>query len=397
MRKIVVATFTTMLLLTLLYTGLACQEAPEPTDTGISRYGAEANPTGNPIGGGEGYTDIIEPGAADFLVSTKSELLNAIDEIASGGTSADIVGELPIRLAGVTPGKTIYVADEAKIDMTGEKNIVIPAGVTLASGRGRDGSPGGLIYTDDLKDASGKVWSTLFKAGDNVRITGLRLRGPDSEIGGDAYEYELYDGIAADGTSGLEVDNCEIFDWSAAGIALYESQTVHVHHNYIHHCHRTGYGYGVAVSGATAAIEANLFDHNRHSIMGTMGYPLSNYEACYNHFLEHTNGHAIDMHGGNDVNDASVPAGGTITIHHNTFQETGHSAVNIRGIPATGASVYANWALYDPDEHSPEWIFLQSLDSLDGHTPYERMEVYDNWYGTGAPPPTQPASQNMMW
>jgi hypothetical protein len=386
MRKIVVATFTTMLLLTVLYTGLACQESPEPTDTGISRYGAEANPTGNPIGGGDGYTGIMGPGAADFLVNNKSELLSAIDQVASGGMPTGTVNELPIRLAGVTPGKIIYVADEAKIDMTGEKNIVIPADITLASGRGRDGSPGGLIYTDDLKDASGRVWNTLFKVGDNVRITGLRLQGPDSEIGRDAYEYELYDGVAALGTSGLEVDNCEIYNWSAAGIALYESQTGHVHHNHIHHCHRTGYGYGVAVSGATAAIEANLFDHNRHSVMGTMGYPLSEYEACYNHFLEHANGHAIDMHGGNDVNDASVPAGGTITIHHNTFEESGHSAVNIRGIPATGALVYANWALDDPSEHSPEWIFLQSLDGLDGHTQYERMEVYDNWYGTGSPP-----------
>jgi hypothetical protein len=387
MRKIVVTCFTTMFLLTLLSIGLACQEAPGPTDTDISRYGAGANPTGNPIGGGEGYTDIIEPGAADFLVSTRSELLNAINEIASDGMSADIVGELPIRLAAVAPGKTIYVADDARIDMIGEKNIVIPAGVTLASGRGRDGSPGGLVYTDDLKDASGKVWNTFFNVEDNVRITGLRLGGPDPKIGKDPYEYELYDGIAAQGTSELEVDNCEIFNWSAAGIALYQSQTAHVHHNYIHHCHRNGYGYGVAVAGATAAIEANLFDHNRHSIMGTMGYPLSNYEACYNHVLAHANGHAIDMHGGNDVNDASVPAGGTIIIHHNTFEKTGHSAVNIRGIPATGASVYANWALDDPDEHSPEWVFLQSLDSLDGHTPYERMEVYDNWYGGSAPPP----------
>jgi hypothetical protein len=157
-----------------------------------------------------------------------------------------------------------------------------------------------------------------------------------------------------------------------------------VHHNYIHHCRRTGFGYGVAVSGCSALIEANLFDYNRHSIMGTRGYPLSSYEARYNVFEVHNvTGQSCDMHGGNDISDATVPAGGTINIHHNTFKAI-WNAVNIRGVPTDQTLVYNNWALHE--DWNPMKVFMQSLGNLPGHTPYERMKVYDNWYGTSAPP-----------
>jgi len=192
------------------------------------------------------------------------------------------------------------------------------------------------------------------------------------------------------------VDNCEILNWTEAGVLLYRTPTAWVHHNYIHHCRRTGFGYGVAVSNGSALIEANLFDYNRHSIAGARGYPVSNYEARYNIFEVHCDtGQSCDMHGGNDVSNASVPAGGTIKIHHNTFKAI-WNAVNIRGIPTDQALVYNNWALHDPDEWTPYSVFHQSLGNLPGHTPYERMKVYDNWYGSTAPPSSgsEPTSSN---
>ncbi|GAH07976.1 unnamed protein product, partial [marine sediment metagenome] len=92
--------------------------------------GAEFNPTGNPIGGGPGYSDTIT--TYDYYITNKAELLNALSSAGSG----DI----------------IYVADNAEIDLTGEQDLYIPAGVTLASGRGRILSDtiswGGLLYTD---------------------------------------------------------------------------------------------------------------------------------------------------------------------------------------------------------------------------------------------------------
>jgi hypothetical protein len=323
-------------------------------------YGAGANPTGDTIGGGTGYSDIIDSSAAKYTVSTKSQLLSA--------------------LAGATSGQIIYVADSVQIDMTGSKNLTVPAGVILASGRGHDGSSGGLIYTNDLT-STGYPDFFLLRAG--ARVTGLRLRGPDGAIGTSPYGY-LYGGLAVTDVSDVEIDNCEVYNWPYAGVVLNGSPTAWVHHNYIHHCRRTGFGYGVAVSGCSALIEANLFDYNRHSIMGTRGYPLSSYEARYNVFEVHNvTGQSCDMHGGNDISDATVPAGGTIKIHHNTFKAI-WNAVNIRGIPTDQALVYNNWALHE--DWDPTRVFMQSLDNLAGHTPYERMKVYDNWYGTSAPP-----------
>jgi hypothetical protein len=342
------------------------QASPAQADVTIAKYGAGANNTGNPIGGGAGYTEIIDPSEADFYVSTKSELLSALSK--------------------ATSGQIIYLADSAQIDLTGYKNIVVPAGITLASGRGRDGSLGGLIYTSERKSGSGGVYNKFFKTGSNVRITGIRLRGPDSEIGSSTYQYQLYSGIVSSQTGVIEVDNCEIYNWSEAGVYVYLTPDGYVHHNYIHHCRRTGLGYGVAVAGGTALIEANLFDYNRHSIMGTRGYPVSNYEARYNYVVGHANGTSFDMHGGNDVSKSSVPAGGTITIHHNTFEETGLTPVNIRGVPANGATVYANWVKYG-SESIVKQIFYQALSNL-GLKPYVKMSVYDNWYGTTSPPTT---------
>lgn len=339
-------------------------EPSTAAETSVAKYGAGANPTGNPIGGGEGYTKIVNPGSASFYVTSKTELLSALSK--------------------ATSGQVIYVADSTQIDLTGYKNIVVPAGVTLASGRGRNGSLGGLIYTNERKPGYGGVYNKFFKTGSGVRITGIRLRGPDSEIGSSTYQYELYSGIVSSQSGVIEVDNCEIYNWSEAGVMVYLTPNGYVHHNYIHHCRRSGLGYGVSVAGGTAVIEANLFDYNRHSIMGTRGYPVSNYEARYNYVLEHANGTPFDVHGGNDVSSSSVPAGGTITIHHNTFKETGHTPVNIRGVPSNGAKAYANWVQYG-SESIVKQIFYQALNNL-GLKPYVKMSVYDNWYGTTSPP-----------
>ena len=110
---------------------------PGPADTpstpsqplrGDNTYGADVNPTGNPIGGGAGYSAILT--SYDVYVTTKEELLDG--------------------LARAAPGRVIYVADTVEVDLTGHIGIEIWGGVTLASGRGRDGSEGALIYATNL-------------------------------------------------------------------------------------------------------------------------------------------------------------------------------------------------------------------------------------------------------
>jgi hypothetical protein len=336
-------------------------------------YGADAKPTSDPLGGGVGYSAIVDPVSADFTVSTRSELLNALDNAVSG--------------------QIVYVTDGASIDLTGDQDIAIPAGVTLASGRGRDRSLGALIYSDALE-----TYPLFTAAGEGVRVTGLRLQGPDPDkrteqmkwLDAQGLYYDIPNsyGITSQ-YSHLTVDNCELFGWSFAAIEFerYDQPGTHdnhIHHNYIHHNQRDGLGYGVSMNGrggSDALIEVNVFDFNRHSVQGTRGTPTASYEARYNLVAD-----GFDMHGGNDISDASVPAGGYVKAHHNTFWGSDLPAVGIRGIPTEGVWVYGNWAVYNLDSYyTTATIFSQSLNNLPGHTPYEKMWVDDNYYGVDPP------------
>ena len=124
-----------------------------PPQRGDDRFGADANPTGDPIGGSQGYTHLITTN--DYLVSTRSELLAALDQAVSG--------------------QTVYVADSVAIDLTGLKEIPIASGVTLAGGRGKPGTEGGHIFTTELNTIP-----LFLVTGPDVRITGLRIQGPDT-------------------------------------------------------------------------------------------------------------------------------------------------------------------------------------------------------------------------
>jgi hypothetical protein len=245
-------------------------------------YGAEINLTGEPIGGGGGYSDIMSPSQATVVVSTVNGLLSA--------------------LVAAQNGDIIYVEDAAELDLTDQGVLDIPGGVILASGRGRDGSQGGLVFCDSFTDP-------LFRAvGDRVRITGLRLRGPQADILDHDYVLVPHSGAVATSHDGLEIDNNEIFAWGTHAISLKAGANgAHVHHNNIHHTRRAGLGYGVVLNQSDALIEGNLFDTCRHHIAGTGRYGTS-YEARYNIVLEHANGHAFDMHGARDFDKRATKA-----------------------------------------------------------------------------------------
>lgn len=329
-------------------------------------YGAGVNPTGDPIGGGAGYSRMVTSASADHIVRNAADLLKA--------------------LSGASRGETVYVDDSAQIDLTGKTDIAIPAGVTLASGRGQGGSAGGLLFANDTT-SSGFV--TLIEIGSGGRVTGLRVQGPNATT---SRLYPMYAGLVAAGDD-VEVDNCEIYNWPQSGASVGDRHYGHFHHNYIHHCQADGFGYGICVSGGTALIEANYFDYYRHAIAGARGNPVSSYEARYNLAGPNATNTAFDMHGGNDDPswgfnqgpDADVPAGGTILIHHNTFQAVGGNniSVGIRGVPAETCLVYENWTYWD-QEHSAD-TFKQYVQNL-GLKPYVKMSVYDNWYGANTPP-----------
>jgi hypothetical protein len=331
------------LFLTMGFVTLSCGDSNQPltsnlepdasgTSTkpqlGDDRYSAEVNPTGNPIGGGEGYTLRIFD--YDFLVNTREELVNALE------------------LAGAA--QIVYVADSAHIDLTGLKDLPLRGGVTLASGRGTDGSEGGWLYSNELDTLP------LFKvSGSGVRVTGLRIQGPDTlrrteqmaELSRQDNYYSIPNSRGIQTTHPqLQVDNCELWGWSHAAVFLQKGATDnHIHHNYMHHNQRHGLGYGVVLDQSEALIEANLFDWGRHHIAGT-GRPGTSYEARYNRVMENANSHSFDMHGGRDRDDGTDIAGDLILIHHNTFQARDVAAVVIRGIPQESAEIYNNWFLH---------------------------------------------------
>jgi hypothetical protein len=298
---------------------------------GTGNYGSASNPTGNPIGGGAGYSKIITgtETSVKYSVSTKAELLTALKSAKSG--------------------ETVFVKGSSTIDMTGTPSVTIPAGVTLASNRGLSGSSGALLKR--TKNLNGGWEEPMFIAGgDNVRVTGLRLEGemyPQDYGNGEVYagsiseQYYLV-GLSATGVKNFEVDNNELRGWAWASVSLRQCTAANIHHNYIHHNQARGEGYGVCLYGGNALIEANLFDYNRHDVTGA-GMRGEQYEARYNHILG--NGNAIgaahfDVH--QDEESGTGAAGAKYLIHHNTVDKGVVATVHIRARPTTGCYVSNN-------------------------------------------------------
>ena len=119
--------------------------------------------------------------------------------------------------------------------MSGTYNTIIPAGVTLASDRGLQGSLGGKILRHRVAADGTDYYKipTLIVGGDNVRITGLQIQGfdvnQDQEL--ESVGLEIQSAIKARGVNGLEVDNCEIWGWSHAAVLFENSRSGYIHHN----------------------------------------------------------------------------------------------------------------------------------------------------------------------
>jgi hypothetical protein len=295
-------------------------------------YGAQPDDRG-PIGGGEGYTHLVTHGG--YTVKDLDGLLEALSKARTGQTiflPADTVIDLTAR---------IYI-EQVVLD--------IPAGVTLAGDRGHNGSRGALLASDALKTPA-----MIRAIGPDVRITGLRIRGPNPKRyldhhrrafgpGGEGHSY-YYKLPTSNGVTTqydrLEVDNCDISGFSHAGVDLPKGNGHHIHHNYIHHCQYQGLGYGVCHGTSSSLIEHNRFNWNRHSIAGT-GRPGVGYVARHNVELGVSLSHCFDMHGGRDRKDGTDIAGTSVEIYNNTFGAP-QTPVVIRGTPEEACEVHHNW------------------------------------------------------
>lgn len=335
-------------------------------------YGALSNTAVRPLGGGEGYRNIVQrpPAGVGLTFRTTSNI------VASRGVIVRSADELraALRRAAQSP-RLIYVDDNAEIDLSfcaknptpsnccdprsGTENcddfsLDIPANTTLASGRGRAGSRGARLFSRTFAPCP-----MLRVKGPGVRISGLRLHGPDSSIENDdpihciAEAYLAGVGVISATPSrwGTEIDNNEISAWPGNGVFIEGVMGVRVHHNVFQFnrreehngtCGRSyGLGYGVYVGPGSAVIEANVFDHNRHDIASN-GVPGSFYTATYNLVLTGLVDHSFDVHGGSDRKDCTNIAGSAFVIHHNTFLQSNKASVKLRGIPLRFAAIYKN-------------------------------------------------------
>jgi hypothetical protein len=265
--------------------------------------GAEANPTGEPIGGGTGYSLGPKREAARFCAATSAELEAALEQ-AKGG---DIV----------------WVEDGRTIDL-GDAQIVVPEKVTLAGDRGEKGSSGPLLTVG----MSNLEWRIALKPG--ARLTGVRFRGPNPLMRDIDARNPPPSGFAVS-CADAEVDNCEISQFQRGGIALFrDSERAHIHHNHLHDIA----AYPVLVgngSGDGHIIEANRIEWAWHAIAGN-GSRGSGYEARYNIFVRVPRPKSfdnvgpsppnwcLDMHVNNGAETRPPrPATRRFIAHHNTF------------------------------------------------------------------------------
>ncbi|HRI61847.1 MAG TPA: right-handed parallel beta-helix repeat-containing protein [Saprospiraceae bacterium] len=333
-------------------------ESPQPLP---AIYGADANPTGDSIGGGNGYSKIVTVG--DFVVNNVTELLAAFN--------------------AAQPGNVILVAPGASIDISGLINVQIPEGITLAGNRGQNGAAGPLIFS-----TSTPAESVVFFVEKNVRITGLRFRGPDDNYPDIDYAVRPDLKLTCFAVQGenIEVENCEISNFSRGGVEVYPNgKNIRVHHCYLHDIH----SYPVVAlnnSQPPVIIEANRIHWIWHATAGS-GAPGTGYEARYNIIVReaapdswqpYVGQHAIDMHDYLPVlqERGYHIAGDYMHIHHNTF--VNHAGSDPSVLTSYDAAVRGVPRVLAEFDHN---IFLQSdpaqaIFHLNGNT-----WVYDNLYG----------------
>ena len=318
-------------------------------------YGALANAGVRPLGGGEGYQNIVAKPKVG-VVQTAAELRAAIAASQEGPRIiyVDDNADIDLSYCAKSPLPAECFEPRSRPLSCDSFTLTLPAGTTLASGRGRDGSRGARLFSRTFTGCP-----LIAVGGDKVRISGVRLHGPDpskenddpTHCDGEAVGIDVQT-VDAPKRWDTEIDNSELSAWPSSAIRVANVTGVNIHHNVLQYnrrqehnntcgSHSYGLGYGVVMSSGGAVIKANVFDHNRHDI-ASGGEAGSFYRAIYNLVLTGAVQHSYDVHGGKDRKDCTNVAGSGFVVHHNTFIQNRKPAVRIRGIPMRGMWIYKN-------------------------------------------------------
>ena len=327
-------------------------------------FAERLNPTGDPIGGFVGYSDVSTGG--DHTV-------------AAGATPA----ELKAVVEGAAAGEVVYV--EADVDLLVPASfepslpIVVPEGVTLASDRGavRAGaaSSGARIRSEAWavrrRDGVRAEQALFHLGGPGARLTGLRIVGPATGL-------ETLSGVLVYDRGGYgEVDNCDLSRGGGV-VVLTTYLGTRVHHNHIHHNNAPGYGYGVFIGDQDDAtrelvgdevptVEANLLvDHRHHIDAG--GGRWGDKVWRHNVVVEPSPNQALVKHHG-----GARGHGNNTTVYRNLFWGTvGAGEADVDGEGPVGPRgtmlVKENWTV-QPDAEG---------DGVEGFFPQA-----DDWAGAG--------------
>ena len=271
-------------------------------------------------------------------------------------------------------GTVIKIHPDADINLDGLSTLQIPAGVTIRGNR-RGILYGPLVHMDHATPQ--KVM--LGVAGDDVRITGLRLRGTSRST--DTNQPDSRAILTASTFVRVIVDHNDISDWTDGGVEVKGNDDLPpqmvcgpaeagdplnrpydalVARNFIHHNEMQNFGYGVEANfGGYPLVEGNTFSLNRHAIAAGYGTAKSGYHAWFNLVLEdgpeqtkygipyHTQD--FDMHGTGDNGFGGV-GGDYVQLVQNTFLGTNRPNYEIRGIPCNASDFVSNVSLESADD-----------------------------------------------
>src|SRR6185369_6340667 len=161
---------------------------------------------------------------------------------------AVVRGAGPGTVVELDPGASIvYVA-------TTFVPIYVPRGVTIRGGRG------GLAMGAEISTPTAAPMGVFDVRDPDVRITGLRLRGPSRSNDGNGVDARGV--FVHDQAARLYIDHDDLSDWTTAAIWVQEDQAtpecqpwdgtrvhnVHVLRNFIHNNEKQDAGYGVCTN-----------------------------------------------------------------------------------------------------------------------------------------------------
>ena len=275
--------------------------------------------------------------------------------------------QLMQELAKGSPA-TILIPSNVTVEMDSIHGRWIGSCVTLKGTRGGL-DPGALMITR-LRGHDGPVF---FIAGGNVRVEGLRFRGPMTTDDRSPHPSASIKALVVVDAATATIDNNLFEYWNVAvgvlrpltGLSCRDTAApVTITRNYFNRNANEDAGYGVGMGAGCARIEGNLFNKNRHAVAssGPAGDRQS-YLARYNYVLEggftvcdnglcHWNQH-FDVHGtgsggyGGEAGEYFDIASNTIRGEQMYYQIQTRPAFMLRGTPTIGAYFHDNVVVHD--------------------------------------------------